>query len=143
MNAAGGVLRGWRILVVEDDYLIAADLEASLAEVGAMVVGPASSISDALQIIASSDRLDAAVLDVNIRGERVYAVADALRERGVPFVFATGYDVGVLPARYADVPRCDKPLDLSRLLPALMSLRAEPAESTQRPDLDGNWGDRR
>jgi DNA-binding LytR/AlgR family response regulator len=120
---AADLLRGRRLLVVEDDYLIAADVAASLGDFGAIVIGPAGSIEDALRLIGAHDRIDAAVLDVNLRGERVYAVADALRARGVPFVFATGYDAGMLPERYEGVPRCGKPVNVGRLAELLSSMK--------------------
>src|SRR5947209_14372115 len=81
-------LRGRRFLVVEDEYVIAADLTASLEALGAEVAGPAPSVAAALTLLESEgDRLDGAVLDVNLGKERVYPVADVLRGRGIPFVF--------------------------------------------------------
>jgi CheY-like chemotaxis protein len=100
------------MLVVEDEYLIAADLAAWLEDCGIKVVGPAGSVKDALKLVATDgDRLDGGVLDINVRDERVYPVADALASRGVPFIFATGYDEVSIPERYARVPRYEKPLD--------------------------------
>ena len=112
-------LRGRRILVVEDEYMMAEDLRRDLEKVGAEVVGPVPSVADALRLLAREDGLDGAVLDVNLRGEKAYPVADALRERGVPFVLATGYEQWALPEAYKEVPRCDKPIDLCRLARAL------------------------
>lgn len=112
-------LKNRRVLVVEDEYIIAADLAASLEERGVTVIGPANSVVDALSLLEREPAPDAAVLDVNLGREKVYPVADALWERGVPFVFATGYDDFVVPDRYVGVPRCEKPIDiraLSRLL---------------------------
>jgi CheY-like chemotaxis protein len=113
-------LQGRCLLVVEDEYLIAADLARSLEDVGADVVGPAGSVEDALELVATDGkRLDGAVLDINLRGERVYRVADALAACGVPFVFTTGYDALAIPDAYAGVPICEKPVDkavLARLL---------------------------
>jgi CheY-like chemotaxis protein len=113
-------LRGRRLLVVEDEYLIAASLARELEGRGAAVVGPAGSVRDALALVeAEGDRLDGAVLDINLRDERVYPVADALAARGVPFVFLTGYDARAIPDAYAGVPRCEKPVSsalLSRML---------------------------
>jgi CheY-like chemotaxis protein len=83
-------LKGKRILVVEDEALIAVMVEDMLAELGSIVVGPAASIETALAL-AKSEAIDAAVLDVNVRGERIDPVADALFARGVPVLFATGY----------------------------------------------------
>lgn len=112
--------RGRRLLVVEDEYLIAASLARALEGRGAEVVGPAGSVRDALALVeAEGDRLDGAVLDINLRDERVYPVADALAARGVPFVFLTGYDARVIPDAHAGVPRYEKPVSsalLSRML---------------------------
>jgi CheY-like chemotaxis protein len=112
-------LRGMRLLIVEDEYLIALDLAVALEEHGASVLGPVGSVADALALIASEDTLDAAVLDINLGRERVWPIADELRQRGVPFIFATGYDAWIIPEPYRDVARCEKPVDtrvLARLL---------------------------
>ena len=114
-------LRGRRLLVVEDEYLIAAALERALEDCGAEVVGPAGSVEGALRLVeAEGDRLDGAVLDINLRGERVYPVADVLAARGVPFVFLTGYDAQVIPDTYAGVPRSEKPVSTALLARTLL-----------------------
>jgi DNA-binding LytR/AlgR family response regulator len=113
-------LEGRCLLVVEDDYLVAADLAASLELLGAEVVGPAGSVEEALTLVENEGgRLDGAVLDINLRNERVYPVADVLAARGVPFVFTTGYDAAVVPRPYSDAPRCEKPVDKERLIRCL------------------------
>ncbi len=105
-------LRDLRVLVVEDDYVIAMDLAGALSDLGAEVLGPAPSVEEALQIIREQgDALDAAILDINLGAECAYPVADVLRERQLPFVFATGYDAWTLPEAYRDAPRCEKPVD--------------------------------
>jgi len=112
-------LRGQRLLVVEDDYLIATDLAMTLEDLGAKVVGPAGSVRQALEVIAAEGALDGAVLDINLGQERAWPIADELRRRGVPFVFTTGYDAWIIPEAYRDVPRCEKPVNagvLARLL---------------------------
>jgi CheY-like chemotaxis protein len=110
-------LKGRCLLVVEDEYLIAADLRDSLESLGVEVIGPAASVQEALSLVESnSDRLDGAVLDINLRNERVYPVADVLTERGVPFVFTTGYDAVALPNFYTYAPRCEKPIDKAQLV---------------------------
>jgi CheY-like chemotaxis protein len=114
-------LRGRRLLVVEDEYLIAAALEHALEDRGAEVVGPAGSVEGALRLVeAEGDRLDGAVLDINLRDERVYPVADVLAARGVPFVFLTGYDAQVIPDTYAGVPRSEKPVSTALLARTLL-----------------------
>jgi CheY-like chemotaxis protein len=113
-------LRGRRFLVVEDDYAIAKDIARWLEDAGAEVVGPAGTVEDALELVESEAfPLDGAALDINLHGETVYPVADALAARGVPFVFATGYDADVIPEAYAGVPRCEKPVDRAQLARAL------------------------
>jgi DNA-binding LytR/AlgR family response regulator len=115
-------LKGCCLLVVEDEYLIAADLTASLESLGVEVIGPAASVEEALSLaITNSDRLDGAVLDINVRNERVYPVADLLTAHGVPFVFTTGYDAVAVPTAYACVPRCEKPVDTTQLVRLLSS----------------------
>jgi DNA-binding NtrC family response regulator len=119
-------LAGKRLLVVEDEYMIASYLACALEDAGAEVIGPAGTVEDALELVESDgDRLDGAVLDVNLRDERVYPVADALAARGVPFVLATGYDKTSIPPAYADVPRCEKPVDKLQLIRLLSSRSAE------------------
>src|SRR3954470_681835 len=91
-------VKGRRLLIVEDDYLIAADLASSLEELGAEVIGPAGTVEDALELVQrSGETLDGAVLDINLREQRVYPVATALARHGVPFVFVTGYDTVAIP----------------------------------------------
>jgi CheY-like chemotaxis protein len=97
-----------RVLVVEDEYLLAMDVSAWLEAAGAHVVGPASNVDAALEVLEHAE-LDGAILDVNLRGEMVYPIADALTARGIPFVFTTGYDARSMPARFAFVKRCEKP----------------------------------
>ncbi len=108
-------IEGRRIMVVEDDYMIASELCSKLKTLGATVHGPAGSVKQALALLEPSTELDAAVLDINLHGELVYPVADALKQRGVPFVFTTGYELWVVPPAYAAVPRCEKPLNIATL----------------------------
>ena len=112
-------LAGRHILVVEDDYFIANDLVATLEAAGATVVGPAASVSVALNLIEQADRIDGAVLDINLQGEMAYPVAKALLERAVPFVFATGYNRQSIPACYAHVPVYEKPLEPRQITKAM------------------------
>ena len=72
-----------------------------------------------MALLSSGERIDLVVLDINLHGEMVHPVADALQERGVPFVFATGYDQSVLPERHQDAPRWEKPFDPNALVRAL------------------------
>jgi DNA-binding LytR/AlgR family response regulator len=107
-----------RILVVEDEFILASDLAHFLESRGAKIVGPASSVESALPLV-EGQQLDGAVLDVNLGKERVYPVADALTARGVPIVFATGYDELLMQREYIAVPRCLKPINKDALVKAL------------------------
>src|SRR3546814_18125010 len=93
------VWAGKRILLVEDEILIAMDMRNRMVDWGCTVVGPVSRIDPALDVV-ETERLDAAVLDINLDGERIYSVAARLLVRALPFVFTTGYPTGPgLPAR--------------------------------------------
>ncbi|MGH6737052.1 MAG: response regulator [Methyloceanibacter sp.] len=112
-------LEGLRVLVVEDEALIALQLEDMLTELGCAVVGPASRVAQALQLL-DGEKVDAAVLDLNIAGELVYPVADALAHRGLPYIFATGYGVEGLTERYRDRPVLEKPFPRRDLRKAML-----------------------
>lgn len=112
-------LRDCRVLVVEDEWLVAEGLHAELAEVGAIVIGPAAGMADALDLIRRESNIDGAILDINLRGEMVFPVADLLTERGIPFVFTTGYDASVIPKRFEHVVRCEKPTSLPTVIRAI------------------------
>jgi CheY-like chemotaxis protein len=115
MTSAAEQLTGKQILVVEDEYLLALDLANYFQNIGVAVLGPAGSVAEALRLLEKCPELQGAILDVNLRGERVYPVADRLRQKQVPFVFASGYGGELEPAAYADVPRCIKPIDFAVL----------------------------
>lgn len=120
---AHGALASRRVLIVEDEYFLADDLMQALEKLGAEIVGPASTREKALALLASESGIDLAVLDINLRGSAVYPVADVLTDRGIPFVFATGYDEAAVPAKYNAIPRWEKPFDardLAKALPGLM-----------------------
>lgn len=112
-------ISGRYILLVEDDFLIADDFAAALEAAGANVVGPASSVSEAQDLIARTEHLDGAVIDIHLKGELSYPVADTLMARKVPVVFATGYDRSSIPERYADIALCEKPVDPTRCAKAM------------------------
>ena len=108
-----------RILVVEDEYLQADELQRELNASGAVVLGPVGTLSDALDLVRSEQKIDGAIVDVNLHGEMAYAVADLLIERGVPLAFATGYDGSAMPNRFANVVRCEKPIDIKQVARAI------------------------
>ena len=86
---------------------------------GAEVLGPVGSVQEALELIAAEPVMDAAVLDINVRNEKVYPVAEALRARRIRFVFTTGYDRWIVPETFANVPRLPKPVDIRALVDSI------------------------
>lgn len=111
-------LKGLRILVVEDNFLVAEMTREILEDCGCEIVGPVARLGDALQVAASAP-LDGALLDVNLAGEFCFPVATLLQERGVPFMFTTGYGDGtVVPSAFRDVPRLRTPFDLGEVIAA-------------------------
>ena len=107
-----------RILVVEDEPLIAMMLEDFLESLGHSVSATCESVADALSEAAKGG-FDLAILDVNLKGENVWPVAERLREQGIPFVLATGGHVDPPPAEFASVPVIEKPYTVDRVTPAL------------------------
>lgn len=108
-----------KVLVVEDEYLLAMALRDVLVDAGAEVLGPVSNVAQAQKIIATADRIDVAVLDVNLGKEMVYPVADALTEMNVPCVLTTGFDGNSLGERYRNLHRCEKPYDPEQVVAQL------------------------
>lgn len=112
-------LRECRVLVVEDEYMLADELQMELGDLGAVVLGPFGTVEDAVAAIAAEPDMDGAILDANLRGEMVFPAADLLLERGVPFVFTTGYDASVFPSRFEHIVRCEKPISMKRVTQAI------------------------
>jgi CheY-like chemotaxis protein len=109
---------GLRVLVVEDEIVVALLLEEMLAELGHKVIGPVSRIDIAVEM-AQGEAFDVAILDVNLEGKEAYPVADAIGARGIPYVFATGYGNHGLRAPYRNRPTLSKPFLQRDLLQAL------------------------
>ncbi len=114
-------LEGCKILVVEDEFLVAMLIQDMLEEAGCAVAGPIPRVAEAVEA-AGRDAYDAAVLDVNLAGDRIDPVAEALSRRNIPFVFVTGYGMGALPGEYAQRPRLCKPFKMAELLGTLSNL---------------------
>jgi CheY-like chemotaxis protein len=112
-------LSGRRVLIVEDEYFLADDLGRALTQLGAEVLGPVATREEAFELLATGERIDLAVLDINLQGESVFPVADTLLEQGVPFLFATGYNQAAIPAQYQQVLRWEKPFAPEALAQAL------------------------
>lgn len=112
-----------RILIVEDESLVAMLLETILEDMGCVTVGPISNIEDALTLLSGDEAgtLDGALLDVNVAGREVFPVADVLKARGVPFVFSTGYGQGGLPDEWRNQATIQKPFTEAAVEQALMT----------------------
>ena len=111
-----------RILIVEDEYLIAQDLAEDVRRLGFDVVGPVGRVGEAIDLVDAERDIDAAFLDVNLDGEHVYPVADALIARDVPVILMTGYDESMIPARYAGINSFTKPVTRGMLRDAVAML---------------------
>ncbi|HEV2083218.1 MAG TPA: response regulator [Brevundimonas sp.] len=112
-------LKDRRVLVVEDESLVAMLLETMLEDLGCVPVGPVASVDEGLRL-AQEDGLDAALLDVNVAGTPVFPVAEALEARGIPLVFSTGYGEGGLPENWRGRPTVQKPFTEAVIRDALM-----------------------
>lgn len=118
-------LVGFRVLVVEDEPLISMLLEDMLDELGCVVAGTAASVAQALDLLTADLEADAALLDVNLGGEKVFPVADQLLRRRVPFAFSTGFGPADLAERYPSVPLLYKPYRPEALAKALSGFTEE------------------
>ena len=118
-------LRGLKVLIVEDEAIIAMMVEDMLGDMGCEVVGPAGELAQAFAI-AEREAFDCAILDVNLAGQRVDPFVDLLKARGAPFIFATGYGVAGLREEDRDWPVLLKPISGRRLGEALGRLGLEP-----------------
>lgn len=118
------VLQGRKILVVEDEYLIAREISNILEDAGAVVAGPIGWLDEAMAFVeVEGSTITDAVLDVSLHEQPSYPIADALTARGVKFVFVTGYGGPALEPAYRAYPRCEKPLNPRAILAALSAVR--------------------
>jgi two-component SAPR family response regulator len=119
-------LAGKRVLIVEDEPLIADHLAYQMTAEGAEVIGPVASVDAALDLI-SNTHVDGATLDIKLLGNTTFEVADVLAARDIPFVFLTGYGARDVPARHANVSRVEKPVTpdvVSRAVKAAIAARS-------------------
>lgn len=119
--SATHTLAGRRILIVEDEGIIALWIEEAVLELGCLVVGPAGTLAKALRL-AREENIDAAILDVNVRSEKTYSVAEILQSRGIPFALASGYADWSLPVNLQGEKRLFKPYTISQLETCLLDL---------------------
>lgn len=114
-------LHGVRVLLVEDQMIVAMQIEDMLHAAGCEVVGPVGTLQAAITL-AHAEALDAAVLDINLDGEKVYPAAEELQARGIPFILATGYGESTLPEKWRNQPRLNKPYRREQLEQLLRSV---------------------
>jgi two-component SAPR family response regulator len=108
-------LCGARMLILEDDYYLATDMQSALEAAGVIVIGPFGDEAEASSVLADVEP-DCAFIDVNLGHGPSFVIPLALTERAVPFAFVTGYDAETIPARFVNVPRIEKPVDAGKLL---------------------------
>ncbi len=117
-------LEGLRVIIVEDEVLLALEMQDMLKEAGCLIAGTAASVDAAIKL-AKSTRFDVALLDMNLGGERIDPVARLVAERGLPIIFVTGYGQRTLPPGIA-APVVEKPCTIDKLLPFLAALIERP-----------------
>jgi CRP-like cAMP-binding protein/ActR/RegA family two-component response regulator len=129
---------GCRVLIVEDDYLLAEELARGLSGMGLRIQGPVSDIASALRILQQSGSVDVAVVDINLRGNMAYPISLELERQGVPFLFATAYAASAVPARFASAPRIGKPYSIREVAAAIARIaRIETPASAAFPSHRG------
>ena len=107
---------GRRVLVVEDEYILADDLRQILDQNGFEALGPLPSMAEALGIINNDERIDCAIMDINLRGEVAFPLSSALMKRKIPFLFTTGYGSAQIPSEFNSIARLEKPFMASELI---------------------------
>jgi DNA-binding NtrC family response regulator len=125
--SAGDAIKGRRILVIEDSPVVAPFTADVLADLGCEVVGPAPNMAAARELI-DDEQIDAAMVDVHIRGERSFPLCEALAAKGVPFVLTSGYGDWQTPDKWQDRPRLQKPYTIDQVEDVLAALFASQAE---------------
>lgn len=109
---------GARVLIVEDQFLLAEETRQKLETLGATVIGPTAQVGEALEYLDTT-RVDAAILDIYLAGEFVFPVAERLQDMGIPFVFASAYSTKIIPVRFEGFLLCEKPIELEEIAQAL------------------------
>jgi two-component SAPR family response regulator len=122
------LLDGIRVLVVEDEFLIALELEAMIRDLAGTVVGPVANL-DAARTVLLQEKINCAILDVRLDGQTSLPLADELIASGVPVILVSGYDSDQLPNRFADTPKLRKPVsvhELARVLERIFQQGSSP-----------------
>jgi two-component SAPR family response regulator len=121
----GHPLRGYRVLIVEDHYLVADELRRAVQQLGGEVAGPIPDLAGALDCV-ERDTVDLALLDINLGEQGIYPAARELLHRKVPFIFATGCESWIIPDEYQGVPRLEKPVTTRALADTIRRLGMQP-----------------
>jgi DNA-binding response OmpR family regulator len=129
-----GPLQGLRVLIVEDNLFVGIELKQSLSDLGCEPVGPVARVEQAMRL-ARDETLNGALLDVDLHGELTFAVAEELERRGVPVIFASGYDDGdaIFPVRFVRHPRLRKPFGEDDLRGVLTTMRRRDSAACEPP----------
>ena len=120
-----------RILLVEDDFFLAIDLQEELLGRGVEVIGPIGDLDEAFSLAKSDLRIDAAAIDINLHGEFAFHLVDELVRRDIPVVSTTGYDEEVVPYRLRHIPRYLKPFPVREVADGIVELAAQPRSRQQ------------
>ena len=131
-TASNPALAGLTVLVVEDEYLVAMEIAALLRKHGAQVLGPVPDEARTRELV-SEQTPDCVLMDINLKGERVFDLAQHLLDRGLPVIFTTGYDATVLPEPLQGVPCLQKPLDWRALIAMVRREAALPRKRRTDP----------
>jgi CheY-like chemotaxis protein len=124
----GHPLKGCRVLVVEDDYFLANDLEKTLGSCGVKIVGPIANLGEAQDQVRRGG-FDVAVIDINLSGEFAWSIADELMREKIPFGFVTGYGADAILERFRHIVRWEKPYDVPKLTDDIQLLCATSKKS--------------
>ena len=114
-----------RILLAEDDFFLAIDLQEELLSRGVEVIGPIGDLDEAFSLATSDLRIDAAAIDINLHGELAFHLVDELIRRDIPVVFTTGYDEEVVPYRLRHIPHYLKPFPVKEVVDGIVELVAQ------------------
>jgi two-component SAPR family response regulator len=121
----GHPLRGYCVLIVEDQYLVAEELRRAVLQLGGHVAGPIPDLATALDCVARQT-VDLALLDINLGEEEIYPAARELLQRKVPYIFAAGCESWIIPEEFQGVPRVEKPVTTKALADAIRRLGMQP-----------------
>jgi CheY-like chemotaxis protein len=116
------MLVGRRVMVVEDEYFIASDINLVLEALGAEVVGPIADVAKAASTILSGEQIDCAVLDIDLKGQAVFPLVPLLREEGIPWIYVSGFSEALVPGEFRASTHLEKPVDDKVLVGSILDI---------------------